>query len=49
MLVICVVDVGADQQVYRVAAVGRLPELNESEFTVNQQICDLLSDLPVGN
>ena len=49
MLVICVVDVCTDQQVYRVAAVRRSPELNESKIAVNQQTCDSLSELPVGN
>ena len=49
MLVISVVDARTERQVYRVAVLRRLPELNESEIAVNQQICDLLSELPVGN
>jgi twitching motility protein PilU len=46
MLIISVVDVRTDRQIYRVAALRRLPELNESEIAVNQQICELLSELP---
>lgn len=49
MLVISVVDVRTERQVYRVAALRRLPQRNESEIAVNQQICELLAELPVGS
>jgi len=49
MLVISVVDARTERQVYRVAALRRSPKLTENEIAVNQQICDFLSELPVGN
>ena len=49
MLVVLVVDARTERQVYGVAARRRLPWLSESEIAVNQQLCDLLSELPVGN
>ena len=47
MLVINVIDQNSVKSVYRLSALRRVSDLNESEIAVNQQILKVLESLPV--